>query len=63
MTNEDFLERICVELTELNTTLNCRFDALDEIATHLEAIAYGSDLSIVEGRLSEIEGTLRHLNT
>jgi hypothetical protein len=63
MTNEDFMERICVELTELNTTLNCRFDVLDDIATHLKAIAYGSDLAIVEDRLSEIEGTLRQLNT
>ena len=32
MTNEDFLERIACELTALNTTLNSRFDALDEIS-------------------------------
>jgi hypothetical protein len=63
MTNEDFLERIACELTELNTTLSCRFDVLDDIATHLKAIAYGFDLGFVEDLLGEIEGALQKLNT
>jgi hypothetical protein len=63
MTNEDFMERIACELTELNTTLSCRFDVLDDIATHLKAIAYGSDLAFVEEHLGEIKDALLKLDT
>jgi len=38
MTNEDFMERICVELTELNANLNSRFDALDVISCGVHLI-------------------------
>ena len=47
MTETDFLERIATELTELNSTLNCRFDALDEIAKQLKVLAHTADLAIV----------------
>jgi hypothetical protein len=35
MTEADFLERIAVELHELNTTLNCRLDAVEDVLGHL----------------------------
>ena len=38
MTTEDFLERIAVELNELNATLNRRFDAVDEVSNSLKSI-------------------------
>ena len=63
MTNDNFMERICVELTEFNATLNCRFDVLDDIAIHLKAIAYGSDLAFVEEHLGEIKDALLKLDT
>ena len=58
MTQENFLECIAVELHELNSTLNCRFDALDDIAKQLEVLAYGADLAIVENRLADINSNL-----
>jgi len=63
MTTEDFLERIACELTELNATFSCRFDVLDDIEIHLKAIAYGSDLTLVEEHLGEIQAALLNLNT
>jgi hypothetical protein len=41
MTDQKFaewMERLVYELHELNTTLNCRFDALDDIVRKLEEI-------------------------
>jgi hypothetical protein len=58
MTETDFLERIATELTELNSTLTCRFDALDEIAKQLKVLAHTADLAIVEDRLSDIASNL-----
>ena len=58
MTQENFLECIAVELNELNSTLNCRFDALDDIAKQLKVLAYGADLAIVENRLADINSNL-----
>jgi hypothetical protein len=57
-TEADLLERIACELTELNSTLNCRFDALDDIAKQLKVLAYGADLAIVEDRLNDIASNL-----
>jgi len=58
MTQENFLECIAVELNELNSTLNCRFDALDEIAKQLKVLAHTADLAIVEDRLADINSNL-----
>jgi hypothetical protein len=58
MTQADFLEGIAVELNELNSTLTCRFDALDEIAKQLKVLAHTADLAIVEDRLSDIASNL-----
>jgi hypothetical protein len=38
MTEVDFQERIAVEFQTLTTMLNCRLDALDEIAASLDSI-------------------------
>lgn len=58
MTQADSLECIAVELNELNSTLTCRFDALDEIAKQLKVLAHTADLAIVEDRLSDIARNL-----
>ena len=39
MTETDFLERIAVELHELNTTLNCRLDAVEDVLGYLGEIS------------------------
>ncbi len=45
MTETDYLERIAVELHELNTTLNCRLDALEDVLGHLGDIS--SSLQVI----------------
>ena len=40
MTEVDFQERITVEFQSLTTALNCRLDALDQIAASLDSIAH-----------------------
>lgn len=52
MTTEDFLERIAVELNELNATLNCRFDALDQISDSLKSI--DDELCFVKAAIQNI---------
>jgi hypothetical protein len=61
MTEVDFLERIATELCELNATLSCRFDALDEIAHQLKLISYGTDLTVADQQLTDIASDIRYL--
>lgn len=63
MTDQNFtewMERLVYELHELHTTLNCRFDALDDINSSLEDIS--ANVSEVSASVDAVMSQLKSAN-